>query len=139
MAGPVLDERPHFEAIKARIAATNVALGADTYDFGEVPGEDGNPGTIPRIFVLLQVERRYMQNTRGVREATRSGWRVSIRYVGATSNEAKWAGKQVSTAMEAARLDVEGFESTPVEHESTEAVRPDDGMFSGLSAWTYAL
>lgn len=139
MTAPVLDERAHFAAIQAAIAAANTQLGADTYDYGEVPGEDGNEGTIPRIFVLLQVERRYLETLHSTRHSTRSSWRIAVRYVGRTVDEARWAGKHVSAALDAAVLDVEGFSSTPVQHEQTNAVTADDGLFSGLSVWTYTL
>ena len=139
MSAPVLDVRAHFDAVKAAIAAVNAQLGNDTYDFGEVPGLDGNDGTAPRIHALLQVERIYLPSTHGGRRATRSSWRASARYVGTTVDEATWALKHISTALDSRRLVVEGFTSTPLQHDVTDAIARDGGLRSGLTAWTYTL
>ena len=131
----VLDERKHVEAIKAALTA---ALGANrVFDYGTVPGTDGNAGTLPPIFLLLGLERRYVEPTRAGR-TTRSGWRLTVRYVGRTVDEARWAAAKVAEALET-RLVVDGVTSTPVTHESTQAIALDDGRFSGWSAFTYAL
>lgn len=139
MSAPVLDIRAHFDAIKATIAAVNAQLGEDTYDFGEVPGLDGNDGNVPRIHALLQVERMYVPSAHTARRATRSGWRASVRYVGTTVDEAGWALKHISTALDSKRLVVEDFTSTPLQHDVTDAIARDGGLRSGLTAWTYTL
>lgn len=131
----VLDERKHVAAIKTLL---NAALSPNlAYDYGTVPGADGNAGTLPPIFVLLGLERRYVEPT-GAGRTTRSGWRLTVRYIGRTTDEARWAAAKVAQAMET-RLTVDGVVSTPVTHESTQAIAPDDGRFSGWAAYTYAL
>lgn len=139
MSAPVLDVRAHFDAAKAAITAVDAQLGNDTYDFGEVPGLDGNDGTMPRIHALLQVERRHLAPTHNARRASRSSWRVSVRYVGATVDETAWALKHISTALDSKRLVIEGFTSTPLQHDVTDAIARDGGLRSGLTAWTYTL
>lgn len=140
MPAPVLDERPHVAAVTAAIAAVNAQLGEDTYDDGDVPGmDDDGEDLVPRIFVVLKIERRYLESTKSTRHSSRSSWRISARYVGTTKNEARWAGARVSDAFESVRLSVEGFTSSPIEHETTSAVAKVDGRFSGLSTWTYTL
>jgi len=144
MTAPVLDERPHFAAAVTALAATNAQLGADTFDFGEVPGTLGpngtkNPGTTPNRYVLLQVERTFYQSNKSTRHSTRSLWRLSVRFVGATSDEAKWAGARVAEAFESARLTVAGRTSTPLQHDVSDPVAEDDGKFSGFTSYTYAL
>lgn len=143
MTAPVLDERAHFAAWQARIATglTLVdSLGNPViYDHGEVPGEDNNPGSLPRRFALLQVERRYLESLHSTRHATRSSWRIAVRHVGHTVDEARWVGMHVSAALDSKTIDIEGFTSTPAQHEQTNAVTADDGLFSGLAVWTYTL
>lgn len=135
-SAPVIDERTHRDVIEALLTAT---VGANrVYDYGTVPGSDGNAGTMPPIFVLLTIERRYVEPRRGGRSG-RSGWRVTCRYVGRTVDEARWAELKVTQALDEQRLSVGGFTSTPVTHESTTAIAPDDGRFSGLGVWIYAL
>ena len=136
-----LDERTHFALIAAALAAT---LGEDApgvgrvYDYGTVPGSDGNQGMLPSVYALVSIERRYVEPARGGRSA-RSGWRVTIRYVGRTVSEARWAGLKVAAALNEQRFVIGGEKSTPLTHESTNGVEPDDGLFSGSVAYTYAL
>lgn len=139
----VLDERKHVAAIKTVLEA---ALGNEpgtvppvgrVYDYGTVPGADGNAGTLPNIFTLLGLERRYVEPDRAGR-TSRSGWRLTVRYVGRTVDEARWAAAKVAAALET-RLVVDGVTSTPLTHESTQAIALDEGRFSGWAAFTYVL
>lgn len=132
---PTLDASAHWDAIKALLTAS--PLGDHAYDFGKVPGADGNSGTLPTTYVLLTVERRYAAPNNGRSAVT--GWRVSCRFVGTTSPNARAVGNWVTAALNEARVTVGGVQSTPITHESTNSVEPDDGMYSGLSQWIYAL
>lgn len=133
---PALDERKHREAIKALLTA---AVGPNrVYDYGKVPGADGNEGTLPPIFLLVSVERRYVEPQKGG-QATRSGWRVNVRYAGSSVNEADWAAWKVTQALDGARLVIDGATSLPVVHELSEDIAPDGGRFAGRKQWIYAL
>lgn len=139
-----LDERPHFAAAKARIAAVHAELGAKVFRFGDVPGAlrpDGsrNPGETPATYVALQVERMYLPTNKNARHSTVSGWRVSARLVGTDSDEAGWVGDKVTKAFENARLTIAGARSTPLQHDVSDPVDRDDGMFSGFVAYTYTI
>lgn len=145
MAAPVLDVRPHFDAIKAlilaQIPAAAQALGTSVYRPSDVPGENGNPGTLPRIFVLLKVERRFTPSLKASRIATRSAWRVVAVCVGQSAAEAEQATAWVTAALDSQRVTVDGFTSTPVQHETSTAVDRDGDTseFFGRTDWTYAL
>jgi hypothetical protein len=138
---PAVDERRHSAAVIAVIQAAFTALDptwtANVFDFGEVPGQDENSGTVPDMFVALQIERRFVPNTRMVALASRSSWRISARYVGRTVNNARLAALAVTDALDGTRLTVDAATSTPVLLENTTSIQPDDGMFSGSSQWTY--
>lgn len=125
-----LDERLHRTAIVAAVNAFEDDL--PVYDYGKTPA------TLPPIFALLGIERRYVEPTVAGR-SHRSGWRVTIRYVGRTVDEARWAGLKVAEAIDEKRLTVDGATSTPVTHESTQAIALDDGRFAGYAIYTYAL
>jgi hypothetical protein len=132
---PATDERQHIAAVSAALTAS---VGANrVFEYGKVPGQSGNPGSLPDIFVLPALERRNGPTDQG--RARRSGWRLQVRYVGRTANEARWAAERVSQALEGKRLTVDGVESTPVVFESATRIAPDDGRYSGESVWTYAL
>ncbi len=134
---PAIDERKHRDALDA-LLEPSVGAGR-IYDYGTVPGADGNAGSLPPIYVLLTIERRYAPVSRNVGLASRSGWRVTTRYVGRTVDEARWAAMKITDALDGARLTVDDYVSTPVQHESTTAIELDEGRFAGLTVWTYAL
>lgn len=135
------DEQDVWDALKALLVATN--LGADVYDYGKVPGADGNAGSLPDVYALLSVERRYVE-PRQAGGTSVTGWRASVRYVGTSAHNARVIGGWVRDAFEVSpgrgkKVTVGGIESTPITHETTSSVEPDDGRYSGLSQWTLAL
>lgn len=147
-SAPAPDERLHRTAVESLLAPK---LGLDpitnadrVYDYGGVPGDQNNPdeaqrtATPPAIYVLLSIERRYVGPRRAGR-AGRSGWRITVRYVGRTVDEARWALNQVTAAIDEVRLDIAGRRSTPVTHEDSRAIEVDDGRFSGITSWVYAV
>lgn len=137
MTAPGLDERDHAAALKAVIEAQ---LGQwKVYEYGEVPGLGKNAGQQPPIYVLLQVERRSLAPAHSSRTASRTGWRASIRAVGRTASECRWATHRVSLALDSQRVTVDGHLSTPVQHETTDSPEPDGDRYESLIRWTYAL
>lgn len=140
---PVLDERLHMTVIKALL---NDALKPySAYEYGEVPGDQNNPDETkrdapkPAIYALVTVERRYAEITTLAALATRSGWRVTARSVGRSPNEARWAAFAISEAIEGANLAIGDQISTPVAHELTNGIEIDEGLYAGLSSYTYVL
>lgn len=132
----VLDSRAHATAVKAAIKAQ---LGPNNaYDYGTVPGADGNTGTLPNIFVLVSVERRYNPNLRLSAQAGTTGWRIGVRALGRTVDESRWALLKVATALNEARLTIDGTTTTPIQFESDQAPVLDEGRYSALSLWTYS-
>lgn len=139
---PVTDEQAHDAVLRPLLAArlgTEPNGDARVYSYGEVPGMDGNPGVIPGIYVLLTIERRYVPPVRMVARPSRSGWRVTCRGVGRTVNEARRAMNAATNALEDVRLQLGDVESTPLALEVAQSVEPDDGRYSALATWTYAL
>lgn len=133
-----LDERHHAATLAAAITAQ---LGPwAVYEYGEVPGLDGNGGDVPAIYVLMQVERRGgVVPLRGTAQAGRSAWRASIRAVGRTVDECRWALLRITTALNEQTLAVDGEPTSPIQLESTDSPAPDDGVTSALSRWTYTV
>lgn len=131
MTAPALDVRDHMTTL---LATVDTALGEwSAFRYGELDGK-----TLPHIFALVSLERRFVAPDRNGRSG-RSGWRVSVRFVGRSPKEAEWAGYLVGQALDGVRLTIDGHISTPVTHESTDAVRSDEGRFSGESFFTYTL
>lgn len=126
-----LDERQHATAIKA---AVSTALGEwDAFDYDEV----SEP--LPDIFALVQVERRFNPNRRACGRASTSGWRVTIRAVGTTVDEARWALMKATQALDETVLTVADRPTTLLQFESSTAPELDDRLYSASATWTYAL
>lgn len=124
----------------ALAAALNTALAPHAvFEFGEVPGADENPGVLPDIYVVSALERRFVQSGRAVGRTDRTGWRIQLRYVGRDVAEARWCVPRIATALNGKTITVSGTESTPITHETSQAVGPDSGRFSGLVEYTFAL
>lgn len=137
----LLDARPHAEA--ATTAISTALAPWEVFDYGHVPGADGNEGDLPDIYALLTVERRANPNLRLSAQASRVGWRLTVRVVGTDVDETRWALRQVSAALNERRLpivvsDDETRPTSPIQFESDQSPEPDDGRYAALSSWTYA-
>lgn len=131
-----IDEKAHATVLRALLLEP---LNQHVYSHGQIPGADGNEGSLPDIYVVLTVERRYAGAPRKSGSTTRSGWRVLVRGVGRTVNEARWALTQATEALEDVRIVIDDVASTRITFETSTPIAPDDGRQSGLVEWTYAL
>ena len=114
------------------------------YDFGQVPGLKNsagglNPGSTPRIYGLIQVERIGITPAAMDRRSRHSSWRASLRAVGKDTAANGRIALRHLLALEDALLDVGGVVSTPLHIESSEDVEPDNGWYSALVRITYTL
>jgi hypothetical protein len=125
-------EEQHAAAV---LTALNTALTSNmrAYDYDEVPA------TRPDNYVEVTVSRRFGGDNRAVGSTGRVGWRITTRPVAKTVSNAREMRKRVTTALNAARVTVSGDKSTPIQFEGEEPIGPDDGWYSGLSTWTYAI
>jgi len=128
------DEQLHAAAIITRLNAI-LPASVRAYDSDDVPDVK------PAAYVEVLVSRRFgAAPARGTASTTRAGWRVAARVVDQTSvPNARRTANFVRTALEFYRLSVGGKTSTPVQFETAEAIGPDDGWWSGLTAYTYAI
>ena len=132
------DAQAHFAAVKAVLVAE---FGEHVYDYGTVPGTDGNSGTMPARYLLLTVERRTQPQVRASARTSVSAWRATVRGVGRWLPEnARTALAEAAAALNEQRLTIGGQTSTPVQFESGQAPEPDGPEhYSGLDLYTYAL
>lgn len=136
MTTVLVDARPHATAV---ITAVSTALGPnDAYDLDDVPGENGNVGVLPDIYVVVYVERRYNPNLRSSAQAGSAGWRISARSVGRSVGECRWAMNKVAAALNEAVLTISGVKTSRIQFENDEPPALDGGRYSALSRWTYA-
>jgi len=130
------DARPQFDAIKA---ALDVECTADVYGYDKVPGTNQNAGTTPANFVLLSVERRYNPMLNLAAMSGTTGWRAGVRGVGLTIASVELLLSQAATALNHQRLTIGDGQTTPFQFESGQAAAWDDGRYSGLAFYTFAL
>jgi hypothetical protein len=130
-----LDARLHATAVKAALEAQ---LGAvNVYEYGTVPGSDGNAGTLPENYVLITVERRFGGVTRMTAQRGVVGWRITARSVGMSVTNTRLTMLKVATALNEKRLTIDSDPTTPIQFEAEQAPELDSGRFSALSIYTF--
>lgn len=130
-----LDARTHATAIKAALSSLPVTV----YEYDNVPGSNGNGGTVPQNFLILAVERRFGGNLRNSARSSVSGWRFSLRSVGATVSNARKLLADSAALLNESRLTVGGESTTRIQYESGQAPAWDDGHYSAVDFYVYAL
>jgi hypothetical protein len=129
----VTDEALHLAAV---LAVMNAGLPAAVRAYAS----DKVPAIPPNEYVAVDVLRRAGSPLRATGTPSVGGWRILARFVSATSKtNARKTRQTVTQAVEGVRFTVAGKTTTPTEFETSDDVAPDDGWWSGLTAWTYAL
>lgn len=129
----VAAEELHAVAV---IALLNAALPAQVraYDVDEVPA------TRPANYLEVTVSRRFGGEQRSVGSSTHGGWRALVRSVSQVSvSNARKNAEAGRVALESKRVTVSSKKSTPIQFETADPIAADDGWWSGVTAFTYAL
>jgi len=121
-------EKEHQAAVEALLTS----LGAVPLALGAVPS------TPPDWYTEVGVVRRYggEQRMSGLRDGQL--YRITARQVAKMLPNAQNL-RAKSAGLEGAVLTIAGQTSTPIEFESADPIAEDDGYYSGLETWTYAL
>lgn len=127
----LVSEELHAAAVIAALSGE----GAVAYDLDDL----AKMATLPANYVEVTVSRRAGAPLRNPGSTGRTGWRVTTRVVCATVTNAREYRRRVEAALNFRRLTVGGSVSTPVQFETEETIGADDGVWSGLTVWTYAL
>lgn len=126
----------HAAAVIAALNVQLAAAGATAYDIDALRKMTATP----KNYVEVTVSRRFGSEPRSVARYSATGWRVTTRWVSATSiANARNLEARGHAALEGAVLAVDGRTSTPVQFETAEPIADDEGWWSGLTAWTYVL
>jgi hypothetical protein len=127
----VLTETAHVAAIRDTLTD---ALGQwSAYDYDDVPDK------LPALYALVTVTKRAGAPVYMCGGKATTGYRLTTLAVGRTVDEARWVRDIIAATIEDQALDVAGTPSTRVRLESEQPIEPDDGRYSGLTTWTYAL
>jgi hypothetical protein len=99
------------------------------------------PDKLPGLYALVTVTKRagapvYMCGGKAM-----TGYRLTTLAVGRTVDEARWVRDIRSRPpSRTSSINVAGYTtSTRVRLETEQPIEPDDGRYSGLTSWTYAL
>jgi hypothetical protein len=124
-------EEQHAAAIIAALTTASAA----PYDLDDAKALTA----IPVGYTEVMVSPRNGAPNRNPGSTGRRGWRISTRQIGTTVSNAREMRKRTHTALEYVRLTVGGDQTTPIQFEGAEPIGEDDGYWSGLETWTYAI
>ncbi len=127
-----IDQRAHATAIRS---ALDAGITPDhSYDVDDLPAER------PTRYVEVYLTRRFIPATRNGGTSGITAWRLLARTVDQTSvDNARLLQSKVATVLNEQSLTIAGGLTTPIQFESEEPIGPDDGWYSGATAWTYCL
>lgn len=106
------------------------------FSYGAVPGVEGNEGTEPVKYLLVDVQRMAVA---APVSPLRTGWRVMVLAADTSPANVRLALDRVAAVVESRRVTLGGVSSTPIMHESTDGPERDGARFSGSSSWTYVM
>lgn len=125
-------------AITSALTTGNVAADPRAHpvamDFDEAQDAE-NAGTLPYIYVVVSVSRRFGGNQRATSTRTLTGWRLTTTCVAPTVDGARWATERVAT-LENSRLTVADLSLSPILFESSNPPARDNNFFTGVTFWT---
>ena len=130
-----LSEVDHAAAIRAYL---DTALAGATqqwhaYDYDDVPD------ILPTIYAVISVTRRFADDFRFSYARNLVGYRLTTLAVGTTVDSTRWVRDRISAALTDTPLDLNGQPTTPVRFELENPIAWDDGRYSGMTTWIYAL
>lgn len=130
MTVPV-DEQVQATAI---LAVLNTALAPKVaYDLDEVPSPRPNGP-----YVVVTISWRYGGEARADGYVGTDGGRILTRYVARSVEDARQLRSKVVGALRHGSLTIAG-DTVTTSRETSIAIAPDDGYFSGVDAWTFTL
>lgn len=145
MSAPASDVRAHIDALLAVLAGA----GLDVYERDLIPGVSTqagvttvtNSGDLPARFATVLVERDFGTVTRAYSGGvTRAPWLATIEHFGMTAREAQAIEGRVTAVLESARIEIDGYQTSPIAHRTSDAPEPATiGRWLGTSEWSYHL
>jgi hypothetical protein len=121
-----------FAALNAALAPRSVA-----YEYGKVPGSNGNTGTEPDHYVVVDISRRYVPERRASGEVMLPGGRVGTRYIGKNAADVRAMRAKVTAALEDQIIVTDAGEIGPFTFESADPMRTDAAFQVAEDLWTF--
>lgn len=123
------------EQATAVLAAINAQFTTTrAYDLADVPSPR------PAEYIEVTVSRRFGGALKQGGSMDVVGYRVTVRAVSQTSiTNVRNSLEKCRAALEFKRLSIGGGQTTPIQFETEDPAAPDEGWFSGLEVYTYAI
>ena len=137
---PAYAEELHAAAVIALLQAT--PLGEHVYDLDQVPGDRANPDALPMTYATVSVYREGIDGSpQKVGRDVVGSWLVDVTTVAKTVANVRIVNDWVASAMEGARLTVDGVTTNPARRVGSVAAAPGEAPTdpaTGLVSWSYA-
>jgi hypothetical protein len=126
------------EMAAAILATLNAAIAPSVaYEYGKVPGSNGNAGTEPAKYLLIDVTRRYVDSHRASGVTSLTGYRLGTRYVAKSIGDAREMRRRTATALEDQILATADGELGPFTFEAADSLVLTEGYHVGTDTWTF--
>lgn len=126
------------EQATAILAAINAAIAPNVaYEYGKVPGTNGNTGTEPASYMVVALSRRYVPERRASGEVTVRGGRLSTRYIAKSVVNAREMRRRTTEVLEDKALTTTAGDVGPFVFESADPFQPDEGYEVATDLWTF--
>lgn len=137
---PAYAEELHAAAVIELLQTT--PLGEHVYDPDKVPGDRANEGDLPATYATVSVTREGIDGApqKAGRDVVGS-WLVDVTTVAKYVANVRLVNDWVTSAMEGARLTVDGRTTNPARRVGSVAAAPGDAPTdpaTGLTSWSYA-
>ena len=126
------------EQAAAILAALNAALSpVVAYEYGKVPGANGNAGTEPARYAVVTVSRRYVPERRASGYVSVPGGRLGVRYIAKAAIDVRNMRRLAAEVIEDQILTTDAGEVGPFTFESGDPARPDGAYLVADDSWTF--
>ena len=122
----------------AILATLNTAIAPSVaYEYGKVPGSNGNAGTEPSKYLLIDVTRRYTDVRRVSGVVSMKGYRLGTRYVAKSIGDAREMRRRTTAVLEDQILATPDGDLGPFTFETADALVLTEGYHVGTDTWTF--
>lgn len=132
--GDLADAQPVAVALLALLNGWLDSISAQAYEYDDV----AKMKALPNQYVEIMVSRRFGGELRVSAGKATVPYRLSLRVVARTVAGAREL-RRLCTALETETIAANGGMSTPIQFETEDDIGPDEGFYSGLTSWTFAL
>ena len=131
------DQEPRAAAIKAAIDAA-LPSEVSVFDLDDVPGTNGNPGTTPQKYVVVEVSRRWVAARRFGGDVMVPGGAVATHYRADTITNARELRRRTAAGIENVPLATAGGDPFTCSFSQDAGIEYIKGVgYAGFDLWNF--